>query len=560
MADTKPEKYFIYARKSEESDERQVQSIPDQVDGMEDVARQHGLVVADVLTEEKSAKEPYCRPVFDSLLKRIKRGEATGILVWHPNRLARNQAEAGQVEWLLSAGVIQEIRTPERSYLPSDNVLLLSVEMSMATQYSRDLSKGVKRGLSSKAERGWRPGIAPLGYLNTKTQERGKNTIIPDPDRFDEIRHAWDLMLTGAYLPREILEELTAGGLRTPKRNKVGGGPLNLSTLYKIFNNPFYMGVFTYVGKVYQGKHKPMVTPSEFDRVQRLLGHGEKPKPQRHAYTYAGIFSCSDCAGQITPTTITKRRPGKTDPNTYVYYYCHRARRTKGGDCTETQYLNEENVTGQLLRDFERLAVNKQIANWGIRVLHSHLENDLRYEEQQRESQKKALAEAMKQRKNLNHMRIKDMITDEEYSQERKRIDLEIAKLKRRMEALPQESADLDATTERALRLASHLPELLQEAPEKTRTQVLKAIYSNRQVKAKNLALQRRLWIERLGESSRALKRKMQVLEPQKEGSVERQSAPPAVLIPQLCGLVNQLQTALRAESADLEIPDLDCE
>jgi len=66
----------------------------------------------------------------------------------------------------------QNIKTPDRDYLPGDNVLITSVEFGMANQYLLDLSKNVKRGLKTKAEMGWYSGYAPLGYLNTKTREK----------------------------------------------------------------------------------------------------------------------------------------------------------------------------------------------------------------------------------------------------------------------------------------------------------------------------------------------------------------------------------------------------
>ena len=48
-------KYFIYARKSSESDEKQVQSIDDQVQVLEAFRKLVNLDVVDILTEAHSA-------------------------------------------------------------------------------------------------------------------------------------------------------------------------------------------------------------------------------------------------------------------------------------------------------------------------------------------------------------------------------------------------------------------------------------------------------------------------------------------------------------------------
>jgi hypothetical protein len=58
------------------------------------------------------------------------------------------------VSHTLETEVLQEIKTPGKIYYPTDNVLMMAVELGMSTQYSRDLSKDTKRGLLKKAERG----------------------------------------------------------------------------------------------------------------------------------------------------------------------------------------------------------------------------------------------------------------------------------------------------------------------------------------------------------------------------------------------------------------------
>lgn len=88
-------KYFLYCRKSTESEDRQVQSIESQKTEL--MARfQHdpNVVIVDVLEESFSAKAPG-RPVFNAMLERIKRNEADGIIAWQPDRLARNSIDGG---------------------------------------------------------------------------------------------------------------------------------------------------------------------------------------------------------------------------------------------------------------------------------------------------------------------------------------------------------------------------------------------------------------------------------------------------------------------------------
>ena len=174
-------KYFLYARKSSESEDRQVQSIEDQVKVLTELAKRVGLNVIDTITESKSAKDPDIRPGFSKMIEKIKKGEANGILCWKIDRLTRNPVEEGTIKWLLQKGIIQSVQTYEKEYLPEDNIILMGVESGMANQYILDLSKNVKRGSKSKAEKGWRPGYAPLGYKNDLIN----HTIIKDESRFE---------------------------------------------------------------------------------------------------------------------------------------------------------------------------------------------------------------------------------------------------------------------------------------------------------------------------------------------------------------------------------------
>ena len=82
-------KFFLYARKSTDVEDKQVRSIEDQIAELRAFAKQNNLNIFEEFIEKQSAKIPG-RPIFNEMLKRIEAGEADGILAWHPDRLARN--------------------------------------------------------------------------------------------------------------------------------------------------------------------------------------------------------------------------------------------------------------------------------------------------------------------------------------------------------------------------------------------------------------------------------------------------------------------------------------
>ncbi|GHT81850.1 hypothetical protein FACS1894125_3450 [Actinomycetota bacterium] len=88
----KPRRCFLYARKSTDTDDMQVQSIDAQLVELRVYAKQNNITIVDELIERRTAKIPG-RPIFNAMLDRIEAGEVDGILAWHPDRLARNSVD-----------------------------------------------------------------------------------------------------------------------------------------------------------------------------------------------------------------------------------------------------------------------------------------------------------------------------------------------------------------------------------------------------------------------------------------------------------------------------------
>jgi DNA invertase Pin-like site-specific DNA recombinase len=414
--------YALYARRSSESEDRQVLSIESQLKELRAFARQRGLRVAEVYTESRSARAPG-RPAFGRLLEAVASHRAAGILTWKLDRLARNPVDGAALIWALDQGQLAEITTPQRAYQNrGDDKLWMQLEFGMAKKYVDDLSDNVKRGNRAKLERGWLPGLAPPGYRN----DREAKTIVPDRDRFPLVRRMWDLLLSGTR-PAEILKRATKEwGYRTPRRHRIGGNPLARNSFYKVFSNPFYYGLIARKGDAYRGSHKPMVSKAEFDEAQRILGRATRQKPKTHEFSYTGLIHCGHCGGAITAQENVNRYGTK-----YIYYHCSYRKRHR--DCREKS-LEERQLEAQVSSFLGQLTIPDRFFQWAIRRGFELAQEEQQHLGNTHASITVALVDSERRLDKVTDLHVRELIDEREFLERRRRLLEEQVTLKSRLQ------------------------------------------------------------------------------------------------------------------------------
>lgn len=590
MKENNPLTFFVYCRKSSE-DDRQAASIGDQLRELNTLTAREKLTLGDQpFTEEMSAKAPG-RPVFNTMLARIDRGEANALLCWEIDRLYRNPVDEGRVRWLLQQGIIREIRTPFRTYYPQDAGLLLGVEGGKATDHIITLRKGVLRGFRGKLAKGWRPGPAPPGYLNNTAPEKGERTVVPDPDRFRLIRRAWDLMLTGQYSVRDICTFASEKwGLRSKKTKKLGRKPYSISGWYRIFTDPFYAGSFwwktpeTEIRGFYKGAHVPMITQEEYDRVQFILGRHGRPAPATHRFPFTGLIRCAECGAMITAEikyqvicTACKTKFSalhtstcsecdlaitKMEMPTRLHYTYYRCTKRKNPSCSERP-LRAEALERQIEAILARIIISEEFLHWVLVELREQEVRDGNAVESVRHSLDRRVAAIRRELEHINAVILSadtdwTLISREEVRSRKMRLLKELDSVDQQVARQVAQGHSVLELSKPTFRFAAYAQFWLRQGDFEQKRAILEGLGSNLTLRAKTLELELRKPLRYVQELISHVPAISSGFEPGYRRFTKRKSPSFHSEIPRLRRAMNAVRTWWREHLDEPEIPHLE--
>ncbi len=340
-------KYFLYARKSSEDDDKQMMSIEAQLFELREFARKENLEILSEFQESKSAKTPG-RTVFGEMMAKIEEIGNVGILSWHPDRLARNSIDGGRVIYAIDQKNIVSLRFPTFWFEPTpQGLFMLQVAFGQSKYYSDNLSENVKRGVRQKLRRGEWLNLAPLGYVNNP---RTRN-IEPDEVKARAIKKAFEEYKTGNLTYVSLAQFLADLDVTTRK-----GKPLAKVSIKKLLTNRAYLGFIKYGDEWFNGNFAPLISPQLFADVQKVLQSRERPRKRKvkHDFPFTGLFRCGECGSMISAQWTTNRHGTK-----YRYYRCSK----KSGRCGQS-YLQEKDLVSQLKARLQTISLPDRYTAW----------------------------------------------------------------------------------------------------------------------------------------------------------------------------------------------------
>ncbi len=324
-------RYAVYVRKSTDENDKQIRSLHDQITECKEFALRYGILVKneDIIMEAESAKEPDTRVKFRQLINDLKSGKYGGVIAWHPDRLARNMKEAGEIIDLVDKRIIQDLKFVSFTFQnDTSGKMLLGITFVLSKEYSDKLSDNVSRGNRRSIEEGRYINKPKHGYYKD-----GEQRLQPDGDNFLLIKKAFAMRLDGVIMI-EIADFLNRSGYYRSNADKTKRfGHMTKQRVEKFMKDPIYTGILNYgknevVNLITLHGFTPAVNVPDFMKINKLnketqfmaLAKKYKRTDSLKADLMRGMVLCADCGEPMSAGLTTKKTA--TGTTNYFYYRC----------------------------------------------------------------------------------------------------------------------------------------------------------------------------------------------------------------------------------------------
>jgi hypothetical protein len=373
-------------------------------------------------------------------------------------------------------------------------------------------------------------------------------------------------MLTGLHTPAEIFRIADEQwGFRTKPTRKTGGNAIARSGMYRMFVRPFYYGWFEYPkgsGKLYKGKHEPMVTEAEFNRVQVLLSNRGKARPQLPLdFAYSGLIRCGECNRRVTAEEKRqiicthckfKFHHRKRDScircalpiedmqsprfPRYAYYHCSKSRRPR---CPQ-KYVREAELDRQIQEYLAYVELSKDFKDWALKYLHELHEMEKSARAGILQAQQKRYQDCLRRIDNLIRLKTSPvnvdgtLLSDKEYETQRGELLKEKTGLEQMLGDKGQQAEQALKLSERVLEFSVLLQSKFAKGDANTKKRILSTLVSHLTLKDGNLLIEAKKPFCFLENSPSGSKRENEPIAPENNGSAPTQKEANTSLSPEL--------------------------
>lgn len=381
-------------------------------------AERRGMKVIQIFKEEgRSAKTIIGRPVLMEMLDFCRKNKKTvdALIVYRLDRLSRQVGDFLGIKKRLVEYQISLISTSEPTGNSPTEKFIETMLASFAQMDNDVKSERTKNGLRARFLAGLTSGIPPLGYKS----ENGY--IVKDPETWDKIKEAWELMGTGTKTLQEMTILMNEWGLRQKCHKKEN--VILRQSLSRMFRNKYYIGILTsekYPEEV-RGQHLPMVTEELFYRVQAVIdGRNTNihvPIARRNIdnaeFPLRRIVKCGICGNPVTGGWSKGKKAR------YAYYRCQKG--------CKVPSINAYKVNNATLEFLSSIAPTKQALDTFISLLRRTYYQRVAQLQKRKEQADVELKRLHEMRQALIQKNLSGIYSDEIFKEQNKLIEDQVA-------------------------------------------------------------------------------------------------------------------------------------
>lgn len=456
---------LIYCRVSTEEQADHGYSLDAQEKFCRDFAERSGYSVVGVFRDEGKSGTKLDRPALQDLLARCGKGQGIdAVIVQETDRLARNTQDHLTIRALLKKAEVRLISVAQPMLDDSPEGKMVDTILASVNQFQSDInSRKTQKGMQEKFEQGWWPSWAPLGYMNVadgdaENGRRAKKTVKNDPAKWPLLQEGFRLYLTGNYSAEALGNLLYEKGLRSRSGKKV-----SRSILIAILKNPFYAGAMVWKGQRKIGRHEPMISWEEHERVLQIVAAHNlyADRSRSHEFLLRGMVFCGICNQRYTAETHPKKNKS--------YYHCS----IRLGHTNKKQNVEATELERQVEECFRTIQFSPSFVERIVRQLHgvrSQRQSALLAQKQVLLNQQKAI-EAKRDR--AEEKLLSGTLTDAAFIRLRNRFQEELGQIQARLVALNSEREFNTDVIREVLRLCQNVYKVYKKAPATLQRQYL---------------------------------------------------------------------------------------
>lgn len=319
---------IIYVRVSTREQAEKGYSIGEQEERLRAYCKAKSWDVVSVLSDPGFSGAKMERPGLQKVIKMSKEHSCDAVLVWKLDRLSRSQKD--------TLFLIEDVFLKNEIHFVSMNenfdtstafgramIGILSVFAQLEREQIKERSAIGREG-RAKAGLFHGGGFAPIGYDYSRKEDGGAGLVVNEYEAM-QVREVFSLYLQGwsVHKIRVYLAERYTTKYGTWQSD---------TSVRSVLTTPLYVGMISYGGKTYKGKHEPLISQEVFDKAQaRFVSMKWQPQPlqakvgQKHPFQsvhiLGGLLWCSRCGARYF---ATGNYSGRGENRHYwPYYACY---------------------------------------------------------------------------------------------------------------------------------------------------------------------------------------------------------------------------------------------